>query len=145
MLTIVHAPIDVRALEAAVRHDTCGGVVSFLGMVRERDSEGKLVDRLSYEAYEPLAIETFAQIAKEVAERWSGVRVAIVHRVGELHVGEIAVAVSVASPHRSAAFDACAYAIDQLKRRAPIWKKEHYRDGSPSRWCANDRTETIAG
>lgn len=133
---IVRDAIDPRALEAQVRTDACGGIVTFLGVVRERAHDGREVDGLSYEAHEAMALAEFAQIGEEIGARFSGVRLGIVHRVGDLAVGEIAVAVCAASPHRAQAFEACAYAIDELKRRAPIWKKERYRDGA-AEWIAN--------
>ncbi|MGC1381240.1 MAG: molybdenum cofactor biosynthesis protein MoaE [Candidatus Baltobacteraceae bacterium] len=135
MFAIQREPIDARALERAVRAGD-GGVVTFLGVVRDRSDDGRTVRGLSYEAFEPMAVAEFEAIDGEARERFGPVRLAIVHRVGELAVGEIAVAVLAAAPHRGAAFDACEYAIDQLKRRAPIWKKEHYADGSDV-WRAN--------
>ncbi len=134
--TIVRDAIDPRALEDAVRTDACGGIVTFLGVVRENAQDGRAVTGLSYEAHEEMTLDTFAAISAEVRERFASVRLRIVHRVGELRIGEIAVAVCAAAPHRGQAFDACKYAIDQLKARAPIWKKEHYVDGS-GEWIEN--------
>ncbi|MBV8374634.1 MAG: molybdenum cofactor biosynthesis protein MoaE [Candidatus Eremiobacteraeota bacterium] len=127
---MVEEKIDVAAVEAAVRCDSCGGVVAFLGIVRERADDGRAVERLYYEAFESMAIGEFETIAAEVKDRFGALRVAIVHRVGDLAIGEVAVAVAVSAEHRQAAFAACEYAIDELKRRAPIWKKELYADGS---------------
>jgi len=129
MLAIVREPIDPRTLEAAVRDDAYGGIATFLGVVRERADDGRVVTGLAYEAYERAAIEEFAKIEAEAQTRFGALRMAIVHRTGELAIGDIAVGVAVASVHRAAAFDACEYAIDELKRRAPIWKKEHYAGG----------------
>jgi sulfur-carrier protein adenylyltransferase/sulfurtransferase len=129
MFAITRDAIDPRAVEASVHGDAQGGVVSFLGIVRERASDGRAVSGLSYEAYDEMAVAEFERLAKEVRDRYGEVELAIVHRVGELRVGEIAVAVVAASAHRAAAFDACEYAIDELKQRAPIWKKEHYVTG----------------
>jgi molybdopterin synthase catalytic subunit len=136
MFTIGTAAIDPRTLEAAVRTDACGGVVTFLGVVRERAQDGRDVTGLSYEAHEEMALAEFARIAQEAAQRFGDVHVAIAHRVGDLRIGEIAVAVAAASAHRAAAFDACEYAIDELKARAPIWKKEHYTSGEAA-WISN--------
>ena len=136
MLRIQQEAIDARELEAAVRTDTCGGIVSFLGVVRERANDGREVYGLEYEAHEEMALAEFAKIAGEVRERFPNVRLGIVHRIGALAIGEIAVAVCAAAPHRGDAFDACEYAIDELKTRAPIWKKERYTDGS-GEWVAN--------
>ena len=134
---VVDSAIDVAALESATRSDACGAVVTFSGIVRERADDGRGVNGLSYEAYEPMALAEFALIADEARERCGDVRIAIVHRVGELRIGDIAVVVVAASPHRAQAFDACEYAIDEVKRRAPIWKKEHYLEGD-GEWISND-------
>lgn len=136
MHAITREAIDPRALEAAVRTDACGGIVTFLGVVRERANDGREVTGLEYEAHEKMAIAEFETIEREVAGRFPGVRLGVIHRVGALNVGEIAVAVVAASPHRGEAFDACEYAIDELKARAPIWKKERYADGS-GEWIEN--------
>jgi molybdopterin synthase catalytic subunit len=138
LFAIVRETIDPRALEAAVSLPTCGGIATFLGVVRETAHDGRAVNGLSYEAHEAMALAEFATIAHEVSERYPGVRVGIIHRIGELGAGEIAVAVCAAAPHRAHAFDGCRYAIDQLKARAPIWKKEHYSDGTGD-WVANER------
>jgi|SRR5579872_1895816 len=137
MFAISSLPLDPRALEALVRTDACGAVTTFCGIVRERSDDGRAVRGLSYEAHEALALAEFDTIGAEARERFGDVRVAIAHRIGDLTIGEIAVIVSVAAPHRAAAFDACEYAIDELKRRAAIWKKETFVDG-PGEWKAND-------
>jgi molybdopterin synthase catalytic subunit len=138
MYRVTSEPIDVAALECSVRTDACGGVVTFTGVVRERSDDDRAVTGLSYEAHEQMAIAEFARIAAEAKERFGACEMAIVHRTGELRIGEVAVAVVVACAHRGAAFDACEYAIDELKARAPIWKKEHYADGGESVWKEND-------
>jgi molybdopterin synthase catalytic subunit len=129
MFRIVREPIEQHALETVVRSGD-GGVVTFLGIVREDADDGRLVSALRYEAFESMALREFEAIAQEVRERFGDVRVAIVHRIGELRVGEISVAVLAAAAHRAPAFNACRYAIDQVKQRAPIWKQERYADGS---------------
>ena len=134
MLTISRDVIDPVALEN--RRSGDGGVVTFLGVVRDRADDGRPVVGLSYEAFEPMAIAEFEKIAAEARDRFGDLRIAIVHRIGELSVGDIAVAVVAAAPHRDAAFEACRYCIDELKRRAPIWKKERYADGH-EHWKAN--------
>lgn len=141
LFAIVRDPIDPRALEAAVWSQRCGGVSMFLGVVREVAHDGRAVNGLSYEAHEAMALAEFATIAHEVGERYPGVRLGIVHRIGDLRIGEIAVAVCAAAPHRAQAFDSCRYAIDELKARAPIWKKEHYSDGTGD-WVANECPST---
>ena len=130
MFRITQETIDPRTVEASVRGDASGGVVTFLGIVRERSDDDRAVTGLSYEAYESMALSEFKAIAQEARDAFGDVHVAIVHRIGDLKIGEIAVAVCVASPHRAAAFDACRYAIDAVKARAAIWKKEHYVDGT---------------
>ena len=136
MLAIQKEPIDPRALESAVRTDACGGVVTFLGVVRERANDGRQVSGLEYEAHESMALAEFEAIEREVAQRFPGTRLGVIHRIGALSIGEIAVAVCAAAAHRGDAFDACEYAIDELKARAQIWKKERYTDGT-GEWVEN--------
>lgn len=136
MFEITRETIDPRAVESAVWSEARGGVVTFLGIVRERAGDGRSVSGLSYEAHGEMAVAEFEIIAGEARQRFGNVDLAIVHRVGDLQIGEIAVAVATSSEHRAAAFDACEYAIDELKKRAPIWKKEHYLDGNAT-WIQN--------
>jgi molybdopterin synthase catalytic subunit len=141
MFAVVREPIDVAAIARGVRSDACGAVVTFAGVVRERSDDDRDVTGLSYEAHETMASEEFERIAAEARERFGPCEIGVVHRIGDLEVGDVSVAVAVAAPHRSAAFDACEYAIDELKRRAPIWKKEHYVRGG-SEWKTNqDRAD----
>jgi molybdopterin synthase catalytic subunit len=134
VFVITGEAIDPAAFARERRGD--GGVVTFLGVVRDRDDDGRPVAGLSYEAFEPMAIAAFESIAQEARERFGDVQTTIVHRIGEVSAGDVAVAVIAAAPHREAAFDACRYCIDELKRRAPIWKKERYADGQEL-WKAN--------
>ncbi|MEO9170083.1 MAG: molybdenum cofactor biosynthesis protein MoaE [Candidatus Baltobacteraceae bacterium] len=138
MFAIVREPIDPRALEAGVADASYGGIVTFLGVVRNRANDGETVTGLSYEAYAPMALDEFRSIAAEASERFGEVSLAIVHRVGDLAVGEIAVAVVAGARRRGVAFDACSFAIDALKARAPIWKKERYAGGTGT-WVSNER------
>lgn len=133
---VVSDPIDVAAIEATVRDDAFGGAVTFAGIVRERADDGRAVTGLAYEAHAEMAVAEFAAIAAEARERFGACAIAIHHRVGELRVGEVAVVVAVAAAHRAAAFDACRYAIDALKERAPIFKREAYADGT-AEWREN--------
>jgi molybdopterin synthase catalytic subunit len=133
---IAAGAIDPRSVEVALRPGE-GASVTFLGVVRDHGRDGGAVAGLSYEAYEPMACAEFELIEAEARARFGDIRLSIVHAVGDLAVGEVAVAVSAVAAHRSAAFDACRYAIDQLKRRAPIWKKERYAGGDSS-WIANE-------
>jgi molybdopterin synthase catalytic subunit len=112
----------------AVTTEEHGGVVTFSGVVR-RQSRGKRIVRLEYEAYRPMAERKMAEIGAQLAAEFPGVRVAIVHRVGKLAVGDVAVVIAASAPHRAAAFDACRAAIDRLKESVPIWKKEIAEDG----------------
>jgi molybdopterin synthase catalytic subunit len=136
MFRITGEAIDPKALESAVADAAFGGVVTFLGVVRARADDGRTVDGLAYEAFEPMAVAEFESIAVEARQRFGDLRLAIVHRTGELGIGDVAVAVAAAAVHRSAAFDACEYAIDEVKRRAPIWKKERYAGGA-GEWKVN--------
>jgi len=129
-------PIDASAVEDLVRDDERGGLVTFSGIVRERADDGRAVTGLSYEAHADMAIAAFETIANEARERFGTCAIAIHHRIGDVKIGEIAVVVAVASVHRAVAFEACRYAIDSLKERAPIWKKEAYADGT-AEWREN--------
>ena len=112
-----------------------GAIVVMSGMVRD-NTDGWAVSYLEYQAYEPMALEVFKQIAAQIRQQWADVtRVVIHHRTGKLLVGEISVLVAVGCPHRGEAFEACRYAIDTLKHNAPIWKKEHWEDGA-STWVS---------
>lgn len=133
---IASGPIDPRAVESGVRAPGYGGVVTFLGTVRERAADGREIAALHYEAYAEMAVAEMQTIAREVRERFGDVRLAMVHRTGDVEAGGVAVVVSAAAVHRRDAFEACSYAIDALKSRAPIWKKERYVDGD-SRWLTN--------
>lgn len=137
MFELSTQPIDLAVLERRVRTDACGAVVTFAGVVRERSDDERFVTGLSYEAHEAMALAEFARIAGEARERFGPCEIAVVHRTGDLRIGEVAVAVVVASAHRGAAFDACEYVIDELKQRAPIWKKEQYADGGDGVWKQN--------
>jgi MoaE-MoaD fusion protein len=126
----------------ALANDGDGAIVGFIGRTREtpgtpapgQEAEaarhtGRAVESLGYEAHEPMALAMLDRIADEIAERFGVVRLAIVHRTGEVPLGEASVAIVAVSPHRDAAFEAARYAIDETKARAPIWKAEHFADG----------------
>jgi len=121
-------PLDVGDALARVAGPDAGGIVLFVGAVRDR-SRGRQIDHLEYEAYPEMAEREMERVAQEAARRWPDVRLAIGHRAGHLEVGEIAVVVAVAAPHRAEAFEACRFAIDTLKQTVPIWKKEFATDG----------------
>ena len=122
-------PLSVDAALARVRHEEAGGVCVFVGTVR-RSNRGKRVTVLDYEAYPEMAEAKMTEIAREAERRFGPLRIAMHHRTGRLAVGEDAVIIAVAAPHRDAAFAACRFAIDRLKEIAPIWKKEHTDDGA---------------
>jgi molybdopterin synthase catalytic subunit len=132
MIRLTHEPIDHASLTEFVRRPNCGGVVTFLGTVRDLTGEQVTV-ALEYEAHVPMADRKLAEIEADVRTRWPVSEVALVHRLGRLDIGEVSVAVAVSAPHRAEAFAACRHAIDRLKELVPIWKKEIGPAGS-SAW-----------
>lgn len=126
---LVHVPIDPGVLIDTVADPSCGAISLFLGTVRDLN-EGRGVTGIEYTAYQTMAVRELQRIATEAAERYAGIRVAVVHRIGELGLGDVSVAIAVAHAHRGAAIDAGRYVIEELKRRVPIWKREHYTDGT---------------
>lgn len=129
--------IDVASLKNALSNPGAGGFCAFEGWVRNVN-EGRKVQRLEYEAYEPLVISEGNKVLAEARERFPYLEARCVHRIGLLEIGDLAVWVGVASAHRDEAFKACRYIIDELKIRLPIWKKEHYVDGD-SGWVNCER------
>jgi len=123
------APLSLDALLREVTGPEMGGVVTFTGVVRNR-ARGEAIDHLEYEAYAPMAEKELRKIVDAVHERWPHVRIALSHRVGRLAVGDAAVMIAAAAPHRAEAFEACRFAIDKLKASVPIWKKEFAASGS---------------
>ncbi len=133
------APLSVDEVLAAVRHASAGAVALFLGVVRDHH-EGQPVQRLDYEAYRELAEKEMHRILEALTAAHAGVRLAALHRVGELAIGDIAVIVAASAAHRGEAFAACRAAIDQIKERTPIWKREWAPDGS-ALWVNLERDE----
>jgi molybdopterin synthase catalytic subunit len=129
VVELTRAPIAREKLAAAVKAPPAGAVVVFEGIVRNH-SGGRETLYLDYEAYEPMALEKMKQIAAELHERFPIDRMAMAHRLGRLGIGETSVLIAVSSAHRAAAFEACRWAIDTLKRTVPIWKKEYFADGA---------------
>ncbi len=123
------APLSLDALLREVGGPEMGGVVTFSGIVRD-NARGEAIDHLEYEAYAPMAEKEMRKIVDAVHERWPHVRIAISHRVGRLAIGDAAVMIAAAAPHRAEAFEACRFAIDRLKATVPIWKKEFATSGS---------------
>ncbi len=128
LFRVQDTPLSLDEVVRAVSGDGQGGVVSFSGAVRG-ETKGRRVLRLEYEAYAPMAEKKLAEIAEEAKAKWPGVRVAVVHRVGTLLPGDLAVVIAASAPHRKEAFRACEHVIDRLKQDVPIWKKEHFEDG----------------
>lgn len=128
MNEITEKKIDVAALLESVLVPEAGGIDIFLGTTRNH-SKGKKVVRLEYEAYVPMAMKIIDQIMHEVRTRWDIHKISIVHRIGVVPLQEASVGIAVSASHRKEAFEACRYAIDQLKKSAPIWKKEIFENG----------------
>jgi molybdopterin synthase catalytic subunit len=132
LVRITADPLDAAAALAFVEDPGAGGTCVFLGTVRNRSDAGE-VTSLTYEAWDELAVRRLEEIAGEMLERWPLCRVAILHRTGDLSVGEVSVVVACSAPHRAEAFDGCRHGIERLKRDVPIWKREHLVAGE-SRW-----------
>jgi MoaE-MoaD fusion protein len=126
---LVREPIDRSALVRLVRTPEDGAIVTFDGFVRNQ-SHNRPTLYLDYEAYESMALAKMREIGVHLHEKFAIHRVAMVHRLGRLEIGETSVFIAVSAPHRAAAFDACRLAIDTLKRTVPIWKKEYFEDGA---------------
>ena len=128
MVRVQREPIDGQALIRAVQTDGDGAVALFLGTVRDHN-EGRKVIGLEYSAYEKMALQELGRVREAALERFEISAAAVVHRLGALEIGAASVAVAIAAPHRAAAFDACRFVIDTLKRTVPIWKKETFEGG----------------
>ncbi len=140
MFAVADQDIDVDGLRNSLVNAGAGGLCVFEGWVRN-ENDGRSVERLEYEIYAPLAITEGEKVIAEAREKFPFLEACCVHRSGLLDIGDCAVWVGVAAPHRDEAFKACRYIIDEIKTRLPIWKKEHYQDGD-SGWvncerCAN--------
>ncbi|MEX1826245.1 molybdenum cofactor biosynthesis protein MoaE [Luteibacter sp. CQ10] len=122
-------PIAIDALLELDAHPECGGLALFVGTVRDHH-EGRAVTRLRYTAHEALAGKIIQEVEQATRDRFGVPYVRIVHRLGDLAIGDVAIACVVRAPHRAEAFDACRYAVDAVKHGAPIWKEEFYADGS---------------
>ena len=129
LILLANNPIDADALIRHVRTGADGAIVTFDGCVRNQ-SHGRRTLYLNYEAYESMALTKMREIAAELHAKFPINRVAVAHRLGRLEIGETSVFIAVSAPHRAAAFDACRFAIDTLKRSVPIWKKEYFEDGA---------------
>jgi MoaE-MoaD fusion protein len=125
---LVERPIDLGAVIADVENERAGAIATFQGTVR-RQSRGRTVVALEYEAYSGMAEKVMAEIAEGVKSRYELCEVAVAHRVGRCEIGEVSVAIAVSAPHRHDALSACRDVIDELKERVPLWKKELYESG----------------
>ncbi|HKQ58435.1 MAG TPA: molybdenum cofactor biosynthesis protein MoaE [Candidatus Eisenbacteria bacterium] len=128
MAELTRDPIPVERLVAAITRPECGAIALFLGTTRDHH-DGRRVTQLAYEAYEPMALAALDALERAAVDRFEVAACRIVHRIGEVPLTEASVAVVVAAAHRAPAFDACRWAMDELKRTVPIWKKEHYAEG----------------
>ena len=129
---IVSRAIDVPALTREVAADGWGAISIFLGTVRNTN-DGRPVSGIDYSAYDAMAVVEMNRIIAEANARFEGVAIVVEHRIGTLQVGDVSVAIACGHPHRGPALDAKRYVIEELKRRVPIWKREHYLDGT-SEW-----------
>jgi molybdopterin synthase catalytic subunit len=134
---LVREVINVQPLLTGVTRPDCGAIALFVGTTRDHH-QGKKVETLSYEAYEPMAVAALAAIEEEATRRFEIKVCRIVHRLGEVPIIEASVMVAVAAAHREPAFEACRWAMNELKRTVPIWKKEHYAEGGES-WVEGTR------
>ena len=137
MIEVTEVAIDPAALQRSLANPAAGGFCAFEGWVRN-ENEGHVVERLEYEAYEPLCIAEGEKVLAEAQEKYPFLEARCVHRTGLLEIGECAVWIGVASAHRDEAFKACRFIIDEIKVRLPIWKKEHYANGD-SGWVKCER------
>jgi molybdopterin synthase catalytic subunit len=140
---MVRTPLDPGVILRKVGHPEDGAVLLFLGVVRNH-ADGRRVAGMRYDAYEAMATEVLSAIAAEAAERLGTDRLAVVHRVGDLDVGEPSVAIAVSSPHRAEAYDASRYVIEEIKKRLPVWKKERYVEGGEA-WVEGSVPPVKAG
>jgi molybdopterin synthase catalytic subunit len=137
LFEITEAPLDPAPLVALVSAPDMGAIVTFAGIVRNNFG-GRLTAYLEYEAFEPMATAVLAQLAAEAQAQWNTGAIAIHHRVGRLEIGETAVLIVVAAPHRHEAFEAAEQIMDRIKQVAPIWKKEIWADGA-SEWVGDEQ------
>lgn len=128
LIVVTDDPLDPANFTEPVRRGSSGALVTFLGTTRDENA-GRVVTLLQYEGYRPMADKMLARVADEMAERWELGGVAIGHRLGRVDIGEISLVIAASAPHRAAAFEAVAYAVDRIKQIVPIWKKEHFEGG----------------
>ena len=136
-VVLTRAPLDARAVEQLVAHDSAGAVVLFEGLTRDQH-QGRGVNLLEYEAHEELALKMLERLRENAISRFQLTRAAVYHRLGKVAIGEASVVIAASSAHRAAAFDGCRFLIDELKTNVPIWKKEYYADSSTPAWVGPD-------
>lgn len=129
MFKVTTEPLSVQQVNDLVKQPTDGAVVTFDGIVRN-NFDGRPVEYLEYEAYAIMAEKKLAEVGAEVQQKFAIGAIAMVHRIGRLEIGESSIVIAVAAPHRHAAFEACAYAMDRVKAEVPVWKKEFFADGA---------------
>jgi molybdopterin synthase catalytic subunit len=142
MVSIIQQPIEIPPIFAAVQTLHSGGIDIFIGTVRNR-SHGRHVKALEYSAYVPMGEKLMAEIEADMRTQWPLHNVVLVHRIGMLDLGEIAVVTAVSAAHRKEAFEACRYAIDRIKADVPIWKKEHFEEGQE--WVVGQHDVDLVG
>ena len=128
-IQILETALNAQSCHEAVADPAAGGIVVFVGAVRNQ-TKGRKVVQLAFESYVPMALKEMGKIADTLYQKWGILHLSIHHRVGVLEIGEIPVIIAVSTPHRQAAFEACQYAIDTLKETVTIWKKEIFEDGT---------------
>lgn len=136
---ITDKPIQINDCIRKVTRPEAGAISTFIGVAREF-TEGKRTMYLEYDAYVPMAEKQLQRIGDEIKTEWPHTEVSIAHRIGRLDISEVAVAIAVSSPHRDAAFKASRYAIERIKEIVPIWKKEHWEDGT--KWIGDQKEMT---
>jgi molybdopterin synthase catalytic subunit len=128
MIAITERPIDLNHILLQSKDDSAGATTLFLGSVRDHN-EGQNVSGIHYESYKEMSQSVLLEIEKEVLEKWEIKKFIAIHRIGDLKIGDVSVAVSISTEHRKDSFEACKYTIDTIKTRVPIWKKEKTSDG----------------
>lgn len=134
LIKITKDPIDREEAARVVSHPSCGAITTFEGVIRNQN-EGKRVTGLEYEVYPEFLKAEVKKIFLEIKEKWDIHELALIQRIGKLDVGESGIVIAISSPHRKASLESCSYAIEEFKKRAPVWKKEHYQDGAQWVFC----------
>jgi molybdopterin synthase catalytic subunit len=141
MFRVTDKPIDLQELVRFVSDPGAGAIATFIGTTRN-NNEGRNVIALDYEAYPEMAEKELARIGEDASKKWQICRMAIVHRLGPVQIGDASVVIAVSSAHREAAFAACRFAIEEIKRTVPIWKKEVFEGGEV--WIGTQSGERLA-